>query len=373
MRDEAFVVGCGPCGAIAASELARRGHDVKIYEEHARIGFPVQCSGLISKSGLDSLGVDYGRAVQNEIRGAVFHSPGGNTLVVRAPEVKAFVIDRTRFDKLCATEAEKNGAKIMPKKRAKKNDLFRAKIIIGADGAGSPVARWFGFPKINEHVTCYQIDYENARVEDPRVVHVFLSNTLAPGLFGWVIPIDEERARVGLGTSAPAQLRASFKKLISHPHVSRVLEKAKETSRLAGTIPARVREKTAKGNVLLVGDAAGQVKATTGGGVVFGGLCARIAGKIAADSLDEKAKLSDYERAWRKKYARDLELHHRIRAFLSSLDDAQLEKYFALAKKLRMEKFLVRHGNMDRPTAMERALPFARALGANLFNIFTKI
>ncbi|MEW6328542.1 MAG: NAD(P)/FAD-dependent oxidoreductase [Candidatus Micrarchaeota archaeon] len=373
MRDFVLVVGGGPCGSIAAGEIARLGRGVRIYEEHARVGMPVQCSGLVSKTGLDSLKINYRRAVEQEIRGAMFHSPNGNTLLVRAREAKAFVINRTKFDQICADEAERSGAKIILKKRAGKEDALSAKIVIGADGANSSVARWFGFPKITEYIYCYQIDYENARVDDPRLVQVFLSNRLAPGLFGWVIPTSGESARVGVGVNAPSLLRTHFEKLLSLPQVSRVLEDAKGVSSLAGAIPVRVRKKTAKGKVLLVGDAAGQVKATTGGGVVFGGLCARLAGRIAAESLEGKTKPTEYERAWRKNYGRDLELHHRIRVFLNSLDDSRLEKYFALAKKLHIEKFLVRHGDMDRPTLMESAIPFGRALGANIFNIFTRI
>ncbi len=362
MPNEVLIVGAGPCGSIAAGEIARRGHDASVYEEHARIGLPAQCSGLISKTGLDSLKINYKPAVESEIHGALFHSPGGNTLLIRARETKAYVIDRAKFDLICADEAERNGAKIILKKRAKKEDALRAKIVIGADGAASPVARWFNFPKIKEYVYCYQTDYENARVDDPRLVNVFLSNRLAPGLFGWVIPTGSESARVGIGVRAPVLLRAHFEKFLSLPRISEMVESAKPVSRLAGIIPVRVREKTAKGKVLLVGDAAGQVKATTGGGVVFGGLCARIAGRIAAESLEDKTGIHEYERAWRKKYAHDLGLHLRIRKFLDSLGDSRLEKYFALGKRLQIEKFLARYGDMDRPSVLENAVPFGRTL-----------
>ncbi|MEM3690853.1 MAG: NAD(P)/FAD-dependent oxidoreductase, partial [Candidatus Micrarchaeia archaeon] len=240
-------------------------------------------------------------------------------------------------------------------KKVRKSDL-NSNLIIGADGALSNTASWFGFPKIHEFAFCYQADFQNVFIEEKGVVDVFLSNALFPGFFGWVIPLNECEARVGLGVFRDVRkhynksVKHYFEKFIKHPIVSEVIGNSKKRNIVSAIIPLSIREKTAEGNVLLVGDAAGQVKATTGGGIVFGGNCARIAGMLAPAMLEKETE--KYEREWRGKFERDLMLHKRMRVLYNSLSDSQIERYFAFAKKIGVESFLAKHGDMDSPTVM---------------------
>jgi len=372
------VIGGGPVGCLAAIEAAKRGLNVTVLEEHERIGSRLKCSGLISKKGLDTLGIDYKKSILNELRGTIIYSPSLNEMKVITNDVKAFAIDRKEFDIRCAEETEKAGAKILLGKRAKRSDA-KSKLLIGADGALSQVAKWFGFPEVYEFAFCYQADFQNAVIDDKSLVSVFLSNKLFPGFFGWVIPLNEYDARVGLGvfrdvrkgydTSVKHYFDIFTKK---HPIVSKILRKSKSRNRLSAIIPLSTRDKTADGNVLLAGDAAGQVKATTGGGVVFGGNCARLAGSLAPKII-EKIDSSEYERSWRKLFGDDLRLHKRLRSFYNSLADRQVDAYFSLAKKAGIEKFLAENGDMDSPTAMLNSKSSAAPLHAIMFRAFSAI
>lgn len=356
---EVQVVGGGPTGCIAAKEAAREGLRVVVYEQHPSIGSHLKCSGLISKKGLDGLGVGYKKTVINSIYGARIHSPSLNRMDVISKRVQAFVIDRKMFDAVCAEEAQDAGAEFRLGRRAGKHAL-NSKLIIGADGALSQIAESFGFPRINEFAFCYQADFGGVEIEEPRVVDVFLSNILFPGFFGWVIPLNESEARVGLGVFRDVRRRYGssvkdyFKNFIAkHPVVSKLLKKSKMKNELSAIIPLSIRERTARGNVVLVGDAAGQVKATTGGGVVFGGSCARLAGRLASRIIQRGGDV--YEREWRKRFEEDLMLHRRIRRIYNALSDEQIERWFGFAKRIGAEEFLAQYGDMDSPTAMIEA------------------
>jgi geranylgeranyl reductase family protein len=375
--DDVRVIGGGPTGCLAAMEAAKRSLNVTVFEEHGSIGSRLKCSGLISKKGLDTLGVDYKKSILNELHGTRIYSPSLNEMSVIAKDIKAFAIDRKEFDVKCAEEAERAGAKILLNKRAKRSDAT-SKLLIGADGALSQVARWFNFPKVNEFAFCYQADFQNASIDERGLVSVFLSNKLFPGFFGWVIPLSECEARVGLGVFR--DVRNGYDRSVryyfdiftkKHPVVSKILKKSMSKNRLSAIIPLSTRDRTADGNVLLVGDAAGQVKATSGGGVVFGGNCAKLAGSLAPRIIEKKDS-SEYEQSWRRNFGNDLTLHKRLRKFYNSLNDRQIDNYFTLAKKVGMEKFLADNGDMDSPAAMFNSAT-ASPLHAVMFKAFSAI
>ncbi|MFH1285956.1 MAG: NAD(P)/FAD-dependent oxidoreductase [Candidatus Micrarchaeota archaeon] len=361
---EVVVVGGGPAGCLAAREAARNSARVLLCEEHSKIGVPARCSGLISKTGLDSLGIDYSESILNSVRGVNIYSPLFNTMHIKSSETKAHVLDRTRFDTLCSQEAESEGAEI--KLNARIHELPSNSLIIGADGANSFVARTLDFPKITRFVACYQAEFEGLHLSERESVHVFLSNELFPGLFGWVIPVNEEKARVGVGVSIGARIspKTSFNSLLQFPAVRELLGEANEISYHASIIPMEARSQTANERALLVGDAAGQVKATTGGGVVFGCSCAKLAGKLAA-----QGEHLNYESAWRAEFGNDLELHSKLRALVDSLSDEKLNSYFGLAKRAGAERFLEEHGDMDKPSSMLGAL---KKLNIPFLDLYTK-
>lgn len=359
------VVGAGPSGSWAAKKAAELGANVLVSEEHKEIGEPVQCSGVVSKRGLDELGVDWRKVSLNEYKGARLFSHSCKELFVKAKESKAVLLDRAGFDCLLAAEAESSGAKFEFGTRILKPN--GAKYTIGADGPNSVIARHYGFPEINDWVLGAQAVYEKASLTEKDVVTAFFSHTKFPGFFGWVIPINEECCKVGVGVRKGSNVKRAFDALCSLPAVSSMITGANQLSFTGGPIPVSPRSRTAVSNAMLVGDAAGQVKATTGGGVFFGASCGAIAGETAANCLET----SEYEALWRKAHARDLELHKKVRAVLNSFSDSMIDFYFDVGKRVGLESFLSAYGEMDRPSEMLSRLGPAHPLSllCKQFNI----
>jgi flavin-dependent dehydrogenase len=333
------VVGAGPAGSIAAlSAIRHHNFNVLVSEEHQSAGVPAHCSGLFSKDGLLSLSdfFDYRKFVINSIRGAIFNLAGEEFVVATRNDI-AYVCARQLIDKELAAAAEKEGAKIDYHSRI--TDKFAAKNIIGADGANSSVASYFRFPKIRKFVLTQRaiLKYE---AENKHMVEVFLSNKI-PGFFGWIIPHNESFAEFGCGVLLPNNARNAFMFLL---HIKGIKKVPKITSAI---IPIALREKTSGSfngkNVLLVGDAAGQTKASTGGGVIFGASCARYAGKYANNPFF-------YEIAWRRRYYLDLYIHSLIHEFYSRRSDEELRAISKKIKEKRLDKYLSLHGHMDKPT-----------------------
>jgi len=335
------VVGAGPAGSIAAMSALRHGHKVIISEDHQVAGTPENCSGLFSIDGLQSLStfLDHRRFVLNHIHGAHIHL-ADQKLSVRRKRPVGSVCDRAAMDQALAARAESEGARINYGERV--SDRFHADNIIGADGPLSSVARHFRFRPIRRHVATLQafIPY---RAEDPSMVEVFLSNSRFPGFFAWVIPRDEENAEFGVGAEFPDRPLEPWGRLLKMKSVRGAPHPK------GAIIPIEARPQTAmrsgRRNILLAGDAAGQVKSTTGGGVIFGGNCAAIAGRHATDP-------KRYEMEWRFKHGTDLAMHLLIHDYLASMSDREMSAFGKRLKKLDCDSYLSRHGHMDRPTRM---------------------
>ncbi len=339
------VVGAGPAGSIAAISALRKGHAVEISEEHGSAGLPRNCSGLFSKDGLESLlgFVDYRDHIVNPINGAYIHL-GNDRFLVRRKGPVAFVCDRTTMDLALVDRACEEGARITYNERISSASDLRSENIIGADGPLSFVARAFRFPRLKKYVSTLQAELDYA-CEDPHVLEMHISKERFPGFFGWVIPHDDRTAEFGVGVLAPDNANEAWKHLLKLKKIAPF-----SAPRPRGSlIPLHARSKTAgrfgRKNVILVGDAAGQVKSTTGGGVIFGGNCAAIAGRYPTNPLG-------YELAWRARFGADMAMHAILHHYLSSLSDGQLSALCRRIKKTNLDDYLSRHGHMDRPTRM---------------------
>jgi len=338
------VVGAGPAGSIAAMSAIRAGHDVVVSEEHGEAGWQTTCSGLFSGEGLESLKrfVDYRKTVINGIHGADIHF-SNEVFRVRAKEAVAYVCDRAEFDARLAEGAESAGARMRYGERVRGE--FRSDCIIGADGPSSHVARHFSFPPIRRHVCAMKalIAYDAASDAGASIIKMYLSNERFPGFFGWVIPHSRDIAEFGVGVALPGSVREAWSRLM------RMHGMTAPQSASSDIIPVEARGRVAmeagRKKVLLTGDAAGQVKATTGGGVVLGGSCAKLAGRHAASP-------ARYELEWRTRYGADLFLHRTIRDYLDSLQDRELAALGRRLKRLQLDDYLSEHGDMDRPTKM---------------------
>lgn len=339
---DVHVVGGGPAGCFAGMGALAAGANVLLSEEHAKIGEPEACSGLISKSGLESLAphVDYRKITLNTITSAKIIC-GREEFVISPKEEIAVLVSRCELDRLAAQSFEEQGGKIELGKKITRN--FSAKTIIGADGPASAIADCFGFPKISSFAACMQGNFRFS-CENPRQTEVYLSAKDFPGFFGWRIPIDEEHAKIGIGVALPSHPLKYYRRFLA-----KLCVKSAPQHEFAAVIPTSMRGRTIeqKGGraVLLAGDSAGQVKATTGGGIFFGAQCGFLAGMHYSNPRD-------YERQWKRKYGLDLALHHAFRAILNIGGGEPHPLLFSAAKQLFFEDLLSESGRMDRWSEM---------------------
>lgn len=362
MKYDVAVVGAGPAGAIAAKYSALNGASTLLIEEHAFIGSPVQCTGLISTAALEECETGEGKFVLNRMKGAFVYSPDGEELKVEGKEVKAYVIDRKIFDRVLAGQALDAGATLLLKTRftgiergkisviscGEKKEIF-ADVVIGADGIQSSVARASGLARCEKFLSGAQFEapYD---AKDPEFVEIFLGNDIAPGFFAWAVPF-KGLARIGLAKNQGEPARHYLENLIKHPVVASRY-RGSRTEFVLGGIPLGAPKKTATDSVMLVGDAAGQVKPTSGGGIYMGAVCAKIAGEVAAKASRKEAELEEYEKRWRGAVGRELAIGMRIHKSLGKLSDENLNEFVAFLNRPEISRIITEYGDMDHPSVL---------------------
>ncbi|MBN2067271.1 MAG: NAD(P)/FAD-dependent oxidoreductase [Candidatus Diapherotrites archaeon] len=358
------VIGAGPVGLHCASILKEEGFEVSVFEEHGNIGRPVQCAGLISKAGIEELGLKLDDSVVNQVKGAKIFSPGGESITVEKKETVAFVVDRFLFDQVFYKKAKRLGCDIHLNKKlidlrgsnlfmesSGHGELHRSKIVIGADGAHS-VVRHSAFKRLDENgfVQGFQ-----ARAEgnfDKNLVEMHFGN-FAPGFFAWVIPESSTVARVGLGAMLGENTAENFERFIKEKGME-----IKVLSKSSGLIPmAAPGSSLVAGTTLLVGDAAMQTKATTGGGIVFGLKAAEVCAGAVANHLKHQHSLNVYDKSL-KDLNKELLIHWKIHSYIKKMRPEHLDKLFAKAKNAGIEPFLEEHGDMDNPSRFMRKMLF---------------
>jgi digeranylgeranylglycerophospholipid reductase len=346
------VIGAGPAGCIAAAYSAKK-HDTIIYDSQGRGIRRIQCSGLLSRSGLLALGInplaDSSKAlVRNTVRGARIYSPNGLVLEVDGGKNKAFVLGRCEFDNFLIDKALDAGAKVIQEtvgpERIKEIRKKSEKTIL-ATGTNYNIQKTLGLPNPNKHL--YGAQYEMKIECDPEYVEMYLN---VPGFFSWIIPAGDN-ARIGLCTTSNPMpyLEHFIKKLTKDNRI----KDQKIIDRNYGIIPIYdPRLKTQHKDIALVGDAAGHVKATTGGGIILGGIAAQYACE------------DDYEKRWRKEVGKELHSHLLIRKILARLSEKNTDKLIQHLSEKRSTLESV--GDMDKATNLLLSLAKDPAFTAKL-------
>ncbi|MFH1780148.1 MAG: NAD(P)/FAD-dependent oxidoreductase [Candidatus Micrarchaeota archaeon] len=350
---DVVIIGASAVGGITAKECASLGLETIMLEEHKIPGKMHKCSGVVSTKGLDSLGVDYSKSVLNEINGARIHF-GKNFFDVKRKNV-ALVINRQAFDEECVREAVEAGASLKTSFRASSFieekkvivsngvEEYCADVVVGCDGASSSTASLNDFPRIDlkDFVLCFEGEFPGVDVRSVDEVDVFLDNKAFPGFFGWSIPVNDNTIRVGFGCSDFTKINLLKKSFLKQ----RDLLEVEPVRAFHHLIPLRTRSKTQKGRILLAGDAAGQVKSTTGGGIVFGGNCGRTAANCVKRFLDGGSL--NYEEEWRRKYFSALRTHDLLRRFLNVVPSEVASVGLRASSFLGLPWFLSSFGDMD--------------------------
>jgi geranylgeranyl reductase family protein len=371
---DAAIVGCGVSGATAALAIARKNVSVSIFEEHPQVGIPSHCSGHVGIIAFRRFSPEIpSRIIENEITGAVLHSPNGKSLTLHRPKPVTWVLNRTEFDQHLASLAGMEGADLHLNSRVvgynRTDDGFidlrvndgrerrvKCKVLIDASGCGASISRYAGLTKLGRGilVNSAQFNVDQPADIDEDFVEVYFGQGFAPGFFGWIIPRRDGSAKVGIAAGARANVRECFERFIhKHPTVSAKLRHAKPISPPTfHPIPVGgARNRTYTDNIMAVGDAASQVKPTTGGGIVFGLVCGRIAGETAANAILDRdlsaERLKRYENSWRELIGFDLRAMSYLRRLLYRLPDRNLDHIFRIANELGADEILNRTPDID--------------------------
>jgi digeranylgeranylglycerophospholipid reductase len=364
---EAVVVGGGPVGSFTAWSLARLGVETTVFEEHAGIGVPSHCAGHLSIRSLRNLGLYPlpDGIVENTFSTANIHSPMGTTFTVHLQRPVTCAVNRELFDKHLAEKAETAGAKYQLSSRV--NSLLiadgfvrgvhveqsngaepvAAKVVVDAEGVSSRLLRETGLTRLSREKLVYAVEaeVENVRNLDTDTVEVFFGKDYAPSFYAWIIPRLDGTAKVGLAakTGNPKELLQRL--MLKHPVASkllaesRILKTAFHSVTLGGPIP-----KTYADGFIAVGDVASQVKPTTGGGVIFGLTCARIAAETVSEAIRRNDVSSSFLRQYQKrcsdKLGFDFSTMLRIRRFLDALSDEKIDEALRVCKKLGLDESL---------------------------------
>ena len=353
---------------MAAAELASKGHQVAIFEQFSRPGFPNHCSGLISEEGFRKLGFSLpSNLIENRVACARIFAPNGKFLSIRRKTKEMLVVDRAGLDVLLAEKATSQGATInyshtvtsllFNKKRIigcsgkTRNDQWHAfaPITICAEGVKARILKKHGYPTTNYKWNLPAVQYELENVEiDRDTVDLYHGLQWAPGFFAWTIPTREGCVRVGLAALRGQRLSSRQlldKILTKHLIASNLLKGYRIVSIRGGIVPAAgPLSQTVFDGLIVTGDAAGQAKPTTGGGVNIGGHCARIAGTVASDALEkdrfDKTVLKKYENLWRRLYHRELLLMSIFRRSIGRMPNKRLNEGIIALKRVGFESVL---------------------------------
>ena len=355
------IIGAGPAGCHTAAKLATADEEVRVIEEHAEIGKPVQCTGIVTPSIKEIVRLP-NSCIMNRLRKVRVHAPDGSSAEIK---INDLVIDRTSFDQHIAEIAKRKGAEFFLGRRLEKinektdiqlrlaqnkktpgkrgaakrmpSRTLKTDILIGADGPGSIVSSHIGNPRPDHWIGVQAlVEMNNLPVEKDTYAAYFGKEL--PGFFGWVVPEDSGHARVGIAAHhSPKKVFDRFMKRFDNL-------KCKVLEMQGGLIPKyRPGTYVHRGDCYLVGDAALQVKATTGGGLV--------PGMKAAESLSRSITSGTRYHHELHKVNKELRTSLILRRVLDRFED---NDYNELVKMVRSEKMkqVLAEEDRDRPTSL---------------------
>jgi geranylgeranyl reductase family protein len=342
---DVLVVGAGPGGLYAACHFAHDGHRVLVCEEHAEVGEPVHCTGIMAPETFDEFDLSR-ESVLNDLTRVRFVSPSGLSIDFSTKDAEAIVVDRGAFDRALAARAVRAGATVRTGARVRAltitdkgaqalaSDLtIDARLVVLACGASYGVQRRNGLGLPGQYVHTAQRELPAIRLND---VEVHFGQDIAPGGFGWAVPVVRPHGsfvRIGVMTShdAPEHFGRMLARVAGHwgVEVDGIAPRLK-------ILPLAPIGQTYAERLLAVGDAAGLVKPTTGGGIYYSVLSASIAAEVGSRALErnrlDAASLAVYESKWRARLSREFAAQHALRRAAVAMTDADIDALFDLAQ-----------------------------------------
>ncbi len=358
---DVIIIGGGPSGLLAADVLSQHGTEVAVLEQCGEIGKDVVCSGVLSKEAFRRYNLPK-NSIVGDLKEVELNSPYGLKINYVHPNVDVVVVDRHIFDKELGNNATGNGAKIFTNSRVMsiyddpefvqanfKNGAglksLKSKIIVIATGISFnlQMANKLGRPK--KIIKGIQTE---VRAENNEKLRVFWGSQYSEGFFGWSIPLKDGTTRVGVMTEGNAM--EGLNNLLTEigPYTNLCSDNGviKRKGIAFGCI-----NKSYTDRIIVIGEAAGLVKTTTGGGIFYGLLSAEIASETilhaAGKNNFQSETLSRYETKWKKAIGNEIKFGEYFHNIYSSLDDKFVEELFEASKKDNLLDHIAQNGKFD--------------------------
>ena len=340
------VVGGGPGGSAAARSLAANGWSVAIFEEHEEFGTPVHCTGVLAEDVIETLELP-AHAVLNPLSTVRFVAPAGHSFDYTTASTEAVVIDRAAFDAALIARAAAAGARLVSSTRVTaiepQNDAVRltlgdgetvlARSVVLACGANYTFQRRLGLGMPSTFLQSAQLELPVERLSD---VEIHFGSEIAPKGFAWAVPVKRASGSFArIGVMADGDAGAYFSKMVDRVRNRWGLDVPAETAPKRRMLPLGCVRRTFTDRVLAVGDAAGLVKPTTGGGIYY----SVVSGEIAAEVLGSRlgtgdlsaAALREYETRWRERFQSEFTAQFALRFVAQRMRDTDIDALFTLA------------------------------------------
>ena len=325
---DVVVAGGSISGLMSAREIAKKGHSVLVLEEGVEIGTPDHCGGLVSKSALDELGIEpTQKTFDSAINSALIYAPGGKHIGINSKKQKVIVVNRRELDKQVARQAKQAGAKIRVKTGFKEKTKLGVKttdgeigckILVDCRGVGGLTNNERDGVLLSAQYEVYADWIEYGKVE------VYFDNIKYPGFFAWIIPSGNGAGKVGVAgrkINVSNLMEQFLKSKGNHSTIRKIFAPIW----IKGPIKNFVVE-----NTVIAGDAAGQSKPTTAGGIYSCGMGGIFAGTAISKYLesDDQTQLKQYQKNWHDKFGKEFEKQRLARKILERVDNKTIDTIF---------------------------------------------
>lgn len=362
---DVIVAGGSISGLLAAREIAAFGNrSVIVLEDDAEIGTPQHCGGLVSIDGLKNLGViPAPNVIESKIKLAKIFSPSCSFDLDTECQ-KVIALDRRLLDKQVALQAQKNGAEIRTrcsvrsvseikpttdrsqtgfsqKVKTSQGDLS-CKFFIDARGIASLVQN-------NRRTVLQSAQYEvYASWIENDTVEIKFDSYKYPGFFAWIIPTGDGTGKVGVAGKGINTATALKSFMDDKGEKYSVIRKVYAPIYVSGPIDNFISDR----RTVIIGDAAGQTKPTTAGGIYTCGIGGILAGKAISKALDENDTniLRDYQKRWHAIFQGEFNKMLLARRILERIDNKTLDGLFYNISKSSVEE-ICKTGEFDFHTA----------------------